>query len=236
VSDRVEEIDHTSIYDTSEMDDVPGVGFVEDGQFVTYHVTDDPEGVRTKLSRPGIRLMAAYGEKGRTSELGPGLYVSGNPHYWVGRASKKWDFLKGLKGDAILNLAGALRALIEKDRRFLSRNEYEYAMRDIRLVENGTYDAEALVNLANQPYNIKFWRPEFLRALGIEPGPEPAVVEIRIEGLLADVRGGHDPDLFRRLRKAGVAGAFTRAGMSTNPELVLWDARAIRSVREVPLD
>jgi hypothetical protein len=234
----MEEIDHTSIFDTSEMDNVPGVGFVEDGQFVTYHVTDDPKGVRAKLSRPGVRLMAAYGKKGRTSELGPGLYVSGNPHYWVSRASGKWDFLKRLDSNQVLDLTEKLLVLIkkEKDKRFLSQSEYERAVRDIGLVVDGIYDAETLISLANQPYNIKFWKPEFLRSIDIEPGREPSVVEIRIEGLLADIRSGHDPELFRRLRKAGVAGAFTRAGMSTNPELVLWDARAIRSVREVPLD
>ena len=231
------EILDTAVYDTSEISDIRGIGYVEDGQLVTFHVTDHPEQVKKILSKPGARLMAAYGSKGVGSELGSGLYVSGNPEYWVNRARGKWSFLKGLSGDKLTRLLDALQSEVEDQRAHnrISDNEYEHGMRDLRLVRSGDYDPNVLTMFAGQPYNIKFWKPEFLEPLGIDPGEKPRVVEIRIKGKIADIRSGYHPELFRVLRRAGVVGAFTRAGMSTNPELVLWDARAVTSVQEVPL-
>jgi hypothetical protein len=71
------------------------------------------------------------------------------------------------------------------------------------------------------------------QARRIDPGRKPHVIEIRIVGKLAEIRKGYDAALFRRLRRAGVVGAFTRASMGTNPELVLWEPRAIKSAREI---
>lgn len=227
--------DDTPIYDTAEMRDVPGIGHIDKGKLVTYHVTDEPKKVERMLARGNVRLMAAYGKAGQHSELGSGLYVSGNPDYWVNRARGKWDFLKTLSGDKLKLVCILIRDEIEElhKRKWLSAGEYERGIRDLGYVEQGTYDPGVLTMFAGQPYNIAFWKPEVLKPLGIEPGKKPRVVEIRIGGKLADIRKGYDASLFRRLRRAGVAGAFTRAGMSTNPELVLWDPKAIASVREV---
>lgn len=235
-----------NVVDTSQIDELPGIGAVVDsGELVTYHVTDHPERIASILRRPGVRLMAAYGNAGAGSELGAGLYVSGNPAYWIGRARGKWDFLKTIQGDKLEALAEVLYERIEdmKTRHWLSATEYDQAMRTISHVAyERSYEPSVLIHLANQPYNIPFWKPEFLTPLGIEPGQAPRIVEIRIKGLLADAgsssgprRGSPDAATFRALRRAGVVGAFTRASMATNPELVLWDARAVTSVREVKL-
>ena len=229
------EIDDTPVRDTKEMRDIPGIGFIENGALVTYHVTDDPERVRRMLARGDVRLMAAYGKAGQHSELGSGLYVSGNPDFWVGRARGKWDFLKTLSGDKLHLLLILLRDEIEdlKKKKWLSSSEYERGIRDLKYVEDGHYDATILTMFAGQPYNIAFWKPEVLKPLGIEPGRKPRVLEIRVAGELADIRGGYSAPLFRRLRRAGVVGAYTRASMATNPELVIWNPRAVKSVREV---
>jgi hypothetical protein len=244
-SARFERLEHRElrrVLDTKtlrEGDDVPGVGYADgSGALVTYHVTDNPEAVSALVARKG-RLMAAYGEKGKWSELGPGLYVSGNPHFWVGRARGKWDFLKRLTPTQTAALLTRLRSDLEEmhKRRWLSANEYSNAVRDLGLVDQGHYEPTVLTMMAGQPYNIKLWEPSYLAPLGIEPGRKPRVLEVRIVGKFAELGGSHpDVTLLRTLRRGGVAGAYTRAGMATNPELVIWDPKAVVSVREVDLD
>jgi len=228
-------VDTTSLPDG---DDIPGVGYADGtGALVTYHVTDNPEAVQAIIRRGG-RLMAAYGEGGRTSELGPGLYVSGNPNYWVGRARGKWDFLKRLTAPQLSSLLTQLREDIEemRARKWLSANEYSHAVRDLDLVRDGDYEPTVLTMVASQPYNIKFWEPSYLKRLGIEPGRKPRVLEIRVVGKFGQVSASHpDAGLLRTLRRGGVAGVFTRASMASNPEMVIWDPGAIQSVREVDL-
>lgn len=231
----------TRIADTSTMrdgDDIPGVGRSDGQALVTYHVTDNPDVVIALVKRRG-RLMAAYGERGRSSELGPGLYVSGNPQYWISRAHGKWDFLKRLSASEQERLVHRLRQDVEElgVRNRLSTSEYERGLRDLGYVANGTYDPSILTMFANQPYNIKFWQPEYLEELRIAPGKNPRLLEVRVRGQFAQVSRSHpDHALLRTLRRGRVSGAFTRAGMSTNPEMVIWDPKAIVSVREVDID
>jgi len=243
-SARFERLGHedlTRIADTAAMrqgDDIPGVGYSDGKALVTYHVTDDPAAVSALVKRRG-RLMAAYGERGRSSELGPGLYVSGNPQYWISRSHGKWDFLKRLSAGEQERLLQRLRQDVEelRVRKWLSGSEYERGVRDLGYVADGTYDPSILTMFANQPYNLKFWQPEYLAEIGIAPGRKPRLLEVRVQGQFAQVSRSHpDHALLRTLRRGKVAGAFTRAGMSTNPEMVIWDPRAIVSVREVDLD
>jgi len=237
------EIEHSDlrvVVSTDRMrdgDDIPGVGFMQGGALVTYHVTDNPDVVRAIVGRRG-RLMAAYGAAGKYSELGPGLYVSGNPTYWLNRSRGKWAFLKRLTAPQLERLLNALSSqLLEmRAKRWLSEGEYERGARDLQYTRAGHYDATVLTMFAGQPYNIKFWEPGYLHALGIQPGPAPRVVEIRLRGSFAEVQGNRpSASLLRMLRRTGVAGIFTRAGMSTSPELVIWDPHAVVGAREVDL-
>ena len=92
-----------------------------------------------------------------------------------------------------------------------------------------------MLELANQPYAIAFWRPSFLEPLGIEPGRPPSVVEVNVVGRLAELNRSMPPaKLLRTMRRSGLQGAFTRMGMGANAELVLWDSRAVRSTRILP--
>jgi hypothetical protein len=238
--ERLGESDLRQVVDTSRLragDDIRGIGVVEQpGTLTTYHVTDDPIPVITLLGRKG-RLMAAYGEKGQRAELGPGLYVSDNPSFWANRSRGKWDFLKRITAAELKRLGARLGDdLAERlSRRGISRDEYDRGMRDLGYVLSGQYGTDALVHLASQPYGIRLWDPEYLASVGIKPGSDPRVLEIRVKGQFAELSRNHpSAALLRSLRRGGVSGAFTRGGMATNPELVIWDPRAIVGVQEVP--
>lgn len=155
-SARFERLENTQlrrVVDTRSLrssDDIPGVGYADGtGALVTYHVTDDPQAMSALVARKG-RLMSAYGEKGRYSELGPGLYVSGNPAYWVGRARGKWDFLKRLTPVQLAVLITKLREQVEdmRTRKWLSANEYSNAVRDLDNVLQGHYEPTVLPMMA----------------------------------------------------------------------------------------
>ena len=78
------------------------------------------------------------------------------------------------------------------------------------------------------PYNIGFWRG---------PAPSPSIVEVRFRGRFAELAGSRPPrGVLRTLRRMRLQGAFTHANasMGANPELVIWDPRAIVSARVAP--
>ena len=222
------------IIDTSRRgEEMPGIGWIDDGILTTYHVTDRPEAVVRFLRRRGA-LVKAYGEKGRTAELGPGFYTSGNPEFWVGRAGGKWSFLKALDDKKTRKLTHALRQTLLTDRRRgrLTRDELARAVRTTRLVDRGVYYPSVLTEIATLPYAIAFWKPEYLEPLGISPGARPGVVELRVRGRFAQLGQSYPgAGTLRTLRRAGLQGAFTTSGMSTNPEMVVWDPRAIVSAK-----
>lgn len=227
-----------SVVDTRKIrsgDDIPGIGYGDGrGALVTYHVTDDPQRVVQTIKKHA-RLMSAYGPKGETAELGPGLYASGNPSFWLSRSKNKWEFLKALTEPQRDRLIEALRENLteEHHRGLLSHTEFERATRDLGYIQDGRYDFESLVLFASLPYGIAFWKPEFLKPLGIRTSERPTVLKLRITGLLAEVdRTRPDPKVLRSLRHAGVVGVFTKSSMGTNPELVIWDSHAIRSVTD----
>lgn len=225
--------DHPDLYriwDTATLrsgDDIPGIGREDNGAIITYHVTDDPERALVAIKKRAD-LSAAYGPKGSHAELGPGLYASAVPDYWISRARRKWDFLPALTRDQTHALVVALRERVRRDSRWYAHGELERAERDLDLVERGVYDATALLFLASQPYAIPFYKDEILAPLGIKGGPTPSVLTLRVRGRFAELRRSYpDPALLRMLRRAGVSGAFTRAGMGTNPEIVIWNVHAI---------
>jgi len=225
------------LVDTTSWDDIPGIGQIDEGVLTTYHVTDDPGRVLDALRRR-VDLIAAYGQKGRWAELGPGLYFSSVPEYWVGRSADKWGFLRTVEGAGLARLLEALEARILDDAALhrLTETETEHALLVIARVRDGSYRPDQLLLVADQPYAIAFWKKSFLEPLGIEASPTPRMVEAKIVGTLAELKGSHPPtDLLRQLRRMGLVGVYTRGGWSTNPELVLWDSKAVISARELPL-
>jgi hypothetical protein len=233
------QLDVRRVLDTRTMEDgyeIGGIGIVYNGALETFHVTDKPQSILRAVKRR-TNVVAAYGPKGAHAELGPGLYLSGVPQFWMGRASGKWSFLDTLSASKTGQLVDALAERVDEDRANgrLTRNEVSRADRTLDGVRSGSYGASALLELAGQPYGIAFWRPSFLQPLGIEPGAPPSIVEVNVVGRFAELnRSMPSAKLLRAMRKSGLQGAFTRMSMGSNAELVLWDSRAVRSARVLP--
>lgn len=226
------------IFDTRTMEDgygISSIGTVYDGALQTFHVTDKPEKLLASLKRRA-NVVAAYGPKGQHAELGPGLYMSGVPEFWLGRAHGKWSFLDDLTASQVKRLTYAIVDEVDSqhDSGRITRSETSHADRILDAVRAGRHPS-ALLELANQPYAIQFWRPTFLSPLGIEPGRPPSIVELNVVGRFAELNRSQPPaKLLRAMRAAGLQGAFTRMSMGANAELVLWDSRAVRSARVLP--
>lgn len=217
------------VHDTRSGADIDGIAGAAGHHLVSWHVTDDPSRL-VRFLRRGGNVRVAFGPKGQHAELGPGLYV-GNPAVWGARSRGKWEFLQRLTGGEWRRLLAALDDVVREQRKdgFITEREAERALRTIDFARSSVYGPDALVgDLANQPYNIAFWRPEFLKPLGIAAGRRAGIVEVRFRGLYAELQGSRPPPaLLRLLRRGGLQGAFTRAGMATNAELVIWDPQAI---------
>ena len=206
----------------------------EGGELVGYHVTDDAAGLVAFLEGGGDVLSGRARDK--FGDLGAGLYVSATPQLWTGRATGKWDFLENLDDAQRHSLADAIRATSQlRDTGYVNADERERALRDLARFESG--EPSYIVYLAGQPYNIAFWKRDFLEPLGIPVGRGPEAVEVRFTGRFVELDGGLvDYGLPDALRAAGYQGMFTRGGFSTIPQLVIWDTSAIRSVRNAGLD
>lgn len=194
-------------------------------EVVAWHVTDDPEPAARAIDQDA--LVRAYGSgRERRAELGPGLYASASPQLWLSRARGKWDFLKRLRSADVVRLATALRGELADRQRFITSLERAYAERDIEHVLDGAYDSGVLVNLANQPYNIPFWRPEWLARIGVDPGATPQVVEVGVVGRLAELRDYPTAATLRALRRVA-DGAYVRGSMAALPQIVVWNGDAV---------
>ena len=211
---------------------------VEDGFLVGWHVTDNPQKVFDAL-KSGKQLTASYRKGvGKYAELGPGLYVSGVPHFWMNRSTGKWNFLKGLAPDQKQKLADAIRNSrtlkgipMGDGTTFMNVSKYEVETANRYIDQWLATDNEGIiVMLAGQPYNIPFWQPDFLKPLGIEPSPAPKKVKITFSGKFADLSNNvaNWPVIADCIRK-GYDGGFNPGGMVSNPELCIWRHECIRN-------
>ena len=202
----------------------------ENGILSCVHVTDDPSPVIEALEK-GEPLTETYERavKGRMAELGPGLYCSNAPELWMGRSRRKWEFAQNLTREQRERLAEAVLNhphMTWPD--YLTESEKEILRRDLQnFVETG--HVGYLVEAANQPYNIPVWKPEFLRPLGIEPGPQPQSVPVEAEGPIVRVHAPISREVAEALQRAGVKGACDPGSFMGNyPQCVIWSNEAIR--------
>lgn len=231
------------IYDTSKLtsDDQWRFGnaaVVEDGYLVGYHVTDNTDKAM-EILRSSKQVTATYRKGvGKYAELGPGFYVSASPQVWMGRSRGKWDFLETLSDEQMHRLADAIRqdqvltgTKLPDGRVFqhVSANERENGLRYIDEWLKSKHHP-ILVFLAGQPYNIKFWEPQFLRKLGIEPSPTPKMLKVKFSGKFVDLETSYDWHNVSNSIRAGLDGGFTKGGFSTNPELCIWRKQCIQSI------
>ena len=202
----------------------------EGNELVGIHVTDNPEKV-ARILKTGADIGYSYNSgQIRTEELGSGLYISAIPQSWMGRSPGKYDFAKHLTSqqkkrlaDAILNHPSVI------DTHYLASFEREYVRRDVKkFLDTNTSDAiDFIVSLAGQPYNIRFWEPDFLAPLGIKAAKQPEQVEVRAKGKFIDLtdRQG-DYKLMEKLRP-DFQGAFAKQGFTSTGQCCIWKTKAI---------
>jgi hypothetical protein len=195
------------------------------------HVSSKPENV-TKLLEEGGDIGKGRAE-GLVGDLGtPGLYYSNAPQLWTGRATEKWlafyDLPQG-KRDALVD-ALTEKVNAQRESGYISAGEHEYAIRDLgHFKETGR--PEFITKLAGQPYNIAFWKPEYLKEFGIEQEKPPAEIPLTIKGKLADiteVRTAELPELVQTLKDAGYDGMIHRGHWGMDPQSVVWNNNAIQ--------
>lgn len=197
------------------------------GNIEAWHVTDDPA--------PLYKVLTSHQElsesgRGGMTELGQGLYASGIPMIWTGRARGKWSFLDELTADQKMLLSTAIKSHPNAQRGYISAGEREVMDRDLDSWTAG--GGASPVGFSDQPYNIRFWEPSFLEPLGIAPSRQPQVLPIEARGRFAEVESGLGPEDVAQLRAAGFDGAFQKGGMGSTAQLSIWNRHALRRVGE----
>lgn len=207
--------------------DLGNAARLENGVIKAFHVTDNPATVEDRLAR---NLPITEGRReGKYGDLGRGLYGSVVPNYWVGRATKKYDFLERLTQNELERLC---LAILEHphitQRGYLSQGEKKIIFRDIDYVEKGELKPDVLIMFADQPYNIRFWETDFLTSIGIEPSPQPKVVDLWLQGKFIEVNENSlDQSEADDLREQGFDGAFARGDWVSSPQIVVWNNEAV---------
>lgn len=203
----------------------------ETSELVGTHVTSDPSAVLDLLR--DREDLATGREGGKYGDIGPGLYMSDAPEIWMGRAVKKWSFTEGLADQERQRIAAELERRVTEQRqsKYISAGESEYGLRIIRQWADKSLDT-APIQIADQPFNIAWWKPDFLRPLGVTPGQQPQQVEMRVRGKFLDVTTfpelrAFTPETIATLREAGYDGAYEKGGFAGNPQLVVWNTGAV---------
>lgn len=230
---------------------VIGAAIPEGGFLFAYHVTDYPEEVMRKL-----RATSHLCELNPQGDLGCGFYVSGAPQYWLVRSREKWEFARHLNRAQRQALVTAILSdpKYRKGGGYLADFEVDYLNRDLkRFVETG--DVNLLAMTGNQPYNVRITE-EIARKASVPVPKMPKMIKVKLQGKFINAAGLYsNPEIVNRaqawavinrpkllewnkrastqdivnawLCSKGYSGAFTKSGMSTNPEMVIWDRRAI---------
>lgn len=221
------------------------VPFLVPGQVAgldAVHVTDDQAAVLAIIQAGGdLQEARPYGD------ICGGLYVSACPDFWASRSRKKWDFMELLPPESHERLRKALEERVEEQKAtgYITASERENAL-GILNEWRATGYWQVVTILAGQPFNIDI--QELARRLGIGEPARPSYVPVRFQGRYLEVMDREtwkiaaelarrtfgisdamltQQDLCAALRRHGWDGAFTRASMGTNPELVIWSADKI---------
>jgi len=212
------------------------------GALDAIHVTDDVGPVLGVIRTGGdLQETRPYGD------ICGGLYVSSCPDFWASRSRKKWDFMEKLPPESHERMRREIETVVEDQRKtgYITASEHENAVGIVKQWRDTGYWPVVTI-LAGQPYNINI--QEIARKLGIAEPARPLYVPVRFFGRYLEVMeravwkavaeiarwtfGISDQmltqqDMCAALRRHGWDGAYTRAGMSTNPELVIWSSDKI---------
>jgi hypothetical protein len=197
-----------------------------------WHVTNDA--ARTMAAVEDDVPLIEMGHMHQ--ELGPGLYMSAVPNIWMGRATSKWSFLEHLDDAQRQDLADALGTIVLEQRQtgYITESEYKRANRDLELFVDEA-NAPCVGQLAGQPYNIAFWKPDFLKPLGIKPGKEPELVEFLVQGIFAGFDDQPREKEIEGLIQDDFDGCFLRGGLMTVAQMVVWRKENIVGMKKARL-
>ncbi|MDD3813252.1 MAG: JAB domain-containing protein [Desulfocapsaceae bacterium] len=234
-----------------------GAAIPMNGHLVGYHLTDNPDEVIHNLGSDDLVVTNPGGD------LGGGFYLSSVPEYWRVRSQKKWDFAKNLTQLQRANLVNIILTdpRYKKGGDYLTDYEVDRLVRDLKMyVDSG--DVTYLTITGNQPHNVNITE-DLTRKAGVPAPKEPGLVEVTLSGKFVDAAGLYTnplrdevinrarawglmnkPELMgftlntknvvnAYLESIGYSGMFTRSGMTSNPEMVVWDRKAIISYRKV---
>jgi DNA repair protein RadC len=235
---------------------VIGAAIPMNGYLVAYHLTDTPDETIRRLRADNLVGLNPYGD------MGGGFYVSSVPQYWRARSRGKWEFATKLNMQQRQRLINVILSdpRYRKGGGYLADFELERLYRDLNAYIT-TGDVTYLAISGGQPYNVTITE-EITRKAGIPPPREPGLVEVRLKGKFIDgeklYSSGYYNDLLKSanawasvnrpellkevevkntinalLGSKGYSGMFTKSGFSTNPEMVIWDRKAIVGIRKV---
>lgn len=228
---------------------VIGAATPMNGYLVAYHLTDNPDEVIRRVRADNLIAMNPYGD------LGAGFYVSSVPQYWRSRSSMKWEFATGLNMQQRQRLVEIILSNpnYRKGGGYLADFEVDHLRKDLNTYVT-TGDVTYLVFTGNQPYNVTVTE-EITKKAGLPSPREPGLVEVRLKGKFIDGAklysspnyqeilkaakmrsrpGEYEQDIINTwLNTQGYSGIFTKSGFSTNPEMVVWDRKAIVGMRKV---
>lgn len=194
-----------------------------------WHVTDRPENILGILEKG--KDITEVGSGVYEDLRSNGIYFSAAPQLWTGRAPAKFEFLKHLSPEERRTLGDAvLKAAQARGPGYLTSWELERLERDVNYFVRGE-DPVFLLEAADQPYNIRFWSPEFLTPLGISNPSQPKVVPITACGKfvkLTDIPKNRWDDVIMLAKEEGYVGAVQKGGLVTVPQSVVWESGAVK--------
>lgn len=227
---KAEEPKITHTLDTAVADperEYRGAGRVENGELVTYHASRDPAKVVEAISRR--EDVSKWGNE--FDDLRQGLYASDAPGYWKGRDTSRLEYLEHLTPKQTEALAKEVERRLEEAKKvnYISTGEYGYGQRAVEALREGNNYIQTLVG---QPWNIPLGSKEFIQSIGATPTEQGGLVELRLKGKFAELKV---PNLTAGeqlwLQQQGYDGAYTPAGFSSQPQLVLWNSQAVQSAK-----
>ena len=225
---------------TPKIETIGNVATTEGGQLRSVHVTSDPSRLEQVLRVGGD--ISQTREPGLVGDLGTsGVYFSNAPQLWTGRATAKWNFLRELNQVQRTNLVESLGQEIRRLRgtRYITESEEEVALRYIREFKERPDFTGGVVQIADQPYNVGFWKPEFLSRIGIKQAKPPVEVPIALRGRFADISAvpsNRRLEAVATLKEQGFDGVLVRGHMMGElPQGVVWNREAIEQFGELSL-
>ena len=239
-------VDTTSdIYESQ----VIGAAVLTNGYLKGYHVTDEPDKVIQDL-KSEIDLTVIN----PTGDLGGGLYISSVPEYWHVRSAKRWDYLQ----NTTISQRTKLKECILHDPDYTYGSDYLTLSELNELhgyldeyVKTGT--VAYLMYASGQPFNVSITQ-KMTKYANLPAPSTPSMVKVQFTGKFLNIEGLYYNELILNaakswartnnsklldtvyiqqlvnpwLRSLNYDGVFTKSGMSTNPEMVIWNQQSIQ--------